>query len=696
MKTELLAWLINATVATSLASIAVLLLRRTLQRWLGAEIAYRLWMVVPLAAIVAVFSLPQFAAAPTPIIGASFSAAPVMLIVPRHEWIASNADLWLLGVWVIGLIALIAVLVWQQRRFVARMRLQPRADGSWRSGSVDAAPALLGLLRPRLVLPEAFESDYSDAEQRLVIAHERMHQQRRDPWALVGCAALRVLFWFNPLLHLAAGCFRRDMEFACDAAVLRRYPDQRRLYASALLKTQLAGSALPIGCLWHHIPPMKERLMLLKLAKPLRRHAWIGIVLIACAAVGISGIALAGHDAAAKAADALAAPMPNADRFYSVDLNVSIDGKHVGHPRLIGRAGNEEMIKLSENGKAMGFRFHVEPQSGSTRVKLVGDLLGGADEHVVGHAQLEETAGTPLLISMKDKDGTSYRIEAQVTIAPPQSAAANRRMRTESHASAMAAPGEPREIEIVRNGTPAADDASEGDDMQDELTPGDTPEPGARIEVSREITMPPPSGRAANDRTKTVRIERRIVMTRNADGTAPPPPPFPPDAGQAPLPPSSRMGMRSPPPPPVPPTPMAMRAPPPPPPGMRAPPAPPTPLAMRIPPPPPMPALAPLPPTPDAMQPPPPLPPLPPLPPREDAGNAEGLVELKVLVGTDGHAKQITVVKSQPAGMFDSRAIAAARQWHFNQPMHDGQPVEGWVRLPMRFQIRSEQRVIQR
>jgi TonB family protein len=681
MKTELLAWLINATVATSLASIAVLLLRRILQRWLGAEIAYRLWMVVPLAAIVAVFSPPQLAPVPTAVVGTSFAVAPAIQVFTQRAWIASNADLWLLGAWAIGLFALVALLVWQQRRYVARMRLRPRADGSWRSGSIDAAPALLGLLRPRLVLPEAFEADYSDDEQRLVIAHERMHQQRRDPWALAICAALRVLFWFNPLLHVAASCFRRDMEFACDAAVLRLYPDQRRLYAAALLKTQLAGSALPIGCLWHHMPPMKERLMLLKLAKPLRRHAWIGVLLIASAAIGISGIALAGHDAAAKAADALAAPTPSANRSYSVDLDVSIDGKHVAHPRLISRAGDDEMIKLSENGKEMGFRFHVEARSDSSRVKLVGDVLGGRDEHVVGHARLEETSGTPFVISMKDKDGTSYRIDAQVAIAPPGT---DRRMRSKSHASATTTPGEQREIEIVRNGTPAADDPSDGDDMQDELIPGDTPEPGARIEVRREITKPTSSG------GKTVRTERRVVMTRNADGTAPPPPPIPPDVGQPPLPPLPPTSGATPPPPPPP---MGMRASP-------APPAPPTPLAMRAPLPPPMPATPPPPPTPDAMQaPPPPVPPevfLAPPPPSPPVGNAEGLVELRVLVGIDGHAKQVTVVKSKPAGMFDRQAIAAAWQWHFDPTMSGGKPVEGWMTLPMHFLACSEKGVIQR
>jgi TonB family protein len=663
MKTELLAWLINATVATSLASLAVLMLRKLLLRWLGPEIAYRLWVVVPLAAIVAVFSPPQFAPAPTPVAAPGVALAPAIQVLPQHAWIASDADLWLLGGWGMGLLALIALLVWQQRRFVARMRLRPRADGSWRSGSVDAAPALLGLLRPRLVLPEAFEADYSDAEQRLVIAHERMHQQRRDPWALAICAALRVLFWFNPLLHVAAGRFRRDMEFACDAAVLRRYPDQRRLYAAALLKTQLAGSALPIGCLWHHVPPMKERIMLLKQALPARGTRLAGTMLVCIATLGAAGIALAGHASALRTASALAAPAPAAQEAppYMVKLAMSVDGKRVANPAVIARPGEIAMVKVDENGVAWGLTFHVDRNPGSNGVTLAGEVFTGSEKHVIGHAQLAETAGTPLVIAMNDKaGGHSYRIEAQVAIAPPGS---DRRMRAEAHASATAAPGEQREIEIVRNGTPAADDPSGSD--QDEGMQGDTPAPGARREVRREITMRTPSGGSGNKR-----IEKTVIVETSGDGVVPMPP-------LPPLPPAPQAMPPSPPP-------MGMHAPP-------APPAPPTPLAMRTPPP--MPPLAPLPPAPEAL-PPPPSPPMP--PPANDARETQGMVELRVLVGIDGHAKQVLVAKSDPPGQFDADAIKGAKQSRYTPQMKAGKPVEGWITLSMRFDTRREERTIAR
>ena len=249
MKTELLAWLINATVATSLASIAVLLLRRILQRWLGAEIAYRLWIVLPLATLAACFSLPQAATPAT--VGVQTMPASLSTVAVRvnSAFVGLDADRWLLAIWLLGACALLAVLVWQQRRYVAHLRLRQNSDGSWRSEMTDAAPAVLGVLRQKLVLPEGFETDYDAAEQQLVIAHERMHQQRRDPWALAMCALLRTLFWFNPIVHVAAVRFRRDVELACDAAVLRKHPGSRQRYATALLKSQIADRALPVGCL---------------------------------------------------------------------------------------------------------------------------------------------------------------------------------------------------------------------------------------------------------------------------------------------------------------------------------------------------------------------------------------------------------------------------------------------------------------
>ncbi|MGD8688885.1 MAG: M56 family metallopeptidase, partial [Gammaproteobacteria bacterium] len=57
-----LEWLANTALSLGLVLIVILLLRRTVGRWLGAETAYRLWLLVPLHLAVATF----LQASPTP------------------------------------------------------------------------------------------------------------------------------------------------------------------------------------------------------------------------------------------------------------------------------------------------------------------------------------------------------------------------------------------------------------------------------------------------------------------------------------------------------------------------------------------------------------------------------------------------------------------------------------------------------
>ena len=80
-----------------------------------------------------------------------------------------------------------------------------------------------------------------------------------------------------------------------------------------------------------------------------------------------------------------------------------------------------------------------------------------------------------------------------------------------------------------------------------------------------------------------------------------------------------------------------------------------------------------------------------PLPP-----DSHGVVELRVLVGIDGHARQVTIAKSDPPGVFDTEAVDAAKRSYYAPQMKDGRPVEGWITVPMRFETRSEVRTIQR
>ena len=65
----------------------------------------------------------------------------------------------------------------------------------------------------------------------------------------------------------------------------------------------------------------------------------------------------------------------------------------------------------------------------------------------------------------------------------------------------------------------------------------------------------------------------------------------------------------------------------------------------------------------------------------------QGSVTLRVLIGADGRATRIQLVKGLGMGL-DEQAIQAIRAWHF-APAHDAhrQPVTTWVTIESRFQL---------
>ena len=93
-------------------------------------------------------------------------------------------------------------------------------------------PMLFGLFKPYIYLP----AEVSERDRNYVIRHERMHLQYGDHWwKLLGVLVL-ALHWFNPLVWAAFAALSRDIEYACDEAVIRSLDrDGRRRYAHCLI-----------------------------------------------------------------------------------------------------------------------------------------------------------------------------------------------------------------------------------------------------------------------------------------------------------------------------------------------------------------------------------------------------------------------------------------------------------------------------
>ena len=265
--------LLRINLVASAAIMLALLLRPWVLRSLGARVAYWLWLVVPIAVaasfvparerivitprpaiVVAAVETADDVAAPQSVPTSAAAAVEAKPLVALPDL----TDL-LVAVWLLGAAGLLIHSIVTTRRLAA---------------DPTVGPALVGVLKPRLVLPVDFEARFDAQERALILAHETVHRVSGHTVVNGLVELARCASWFNPLAHLAAQRLRTDQELACDAAVIAARPTERRAYAQALLKTQLAPAFLRLGCTWTSpsAKRMGERIALLG-QPPLRRGA---------------------------------------------------------------------------------------------------------------------------------------------------------------------------------------------------------------------------------------------------------------------------------------------------------------------------------------------------------------------------------------------------------------------------------------
>lgn len=281
---ELLAALVESAVASSVAIVLVMLLRRPLRARFGAATVYAVWLLVPVALLAVL--LPSAAVTPVPTSMTLLLGNAVPQAVAAKTLSMRDAAPVLIPMWWLGMLAMALRFALQQRRFRRALGpLRRRPDGLHQAGTTDGLPAALGLWRPRIVVPVDFEQRYTDEQRALMRAHEASHIRRGDLHINAAVVALRCGFWFNPLAHAAARHFRHDQELACDQRVIARHPTSRRAYGEAMLKTQLAAQPLPLGCHWGYSHPLTERIAMLKQPIPTVTRWLAGSALVAALSV---------------------------------------------------------------------------------------------------------------------------------------------------------------------------------------------------------------------------------------------------------------------------------------------------------------------------------------------------------------------------------------------------------------------------
>lgn len=155
-----------------------------------------------------------------------------------------------------------------------------------------SAPMLVGLSRPRIVVPRDRFAAMSIAEQRMALAHELVHYRRRDLWwGLIPALAERV-FFFHPLAWLAAREYLVAREAACDADVVEALDVSPQDYGRLLLALGVAPVQARFAAAGssHTFSNLKRRIVMLGLPSPtwkVRTAGWALAALAVCALVPV-------------------------------------------------------------------------------------------------------------------------------------------------------------------------------------------------------------------------------------------------------------------------------------------------------------------------------------------------------------------------------------------------------------------------
>jgi beta-lactamase regulating signal transducer with metallopeptidase domain len=319
----LASWLLKATWQGSVLVGVVVVLQWAFGSRLSARGRYGLWLLVVVRLLLP-FSIPlQFSLFNSPPLRhaarleerfvEAFSAKATTLesrefsiggaVTPSPSGLSILANIWLLGASLLAIGLGLATV-----RFSRRVSGQrPVTDGDLLDLLEDCkeemqihtpvalvetdqieTPALLGVIRPRILLPRGFLSRFTPEEVKLVFFHELGHLKRADLFVGWITALVLLLHWFNPIVWYAYRRMKADRELACDSVALGYLgEDENRLYGHTLLKLieslswQGMRSVPALAGLAEERRDLEERIVrIAEFPGPRRSGAWIATILL--------------------------------------------------------------------------------------------------------------------------------------------------------------------------------------------------------------------------------------------------------------------------------------------------------------------------------------------------------------------------------------------------------------------------------
>ncbi|ADZ84593.1 BlaR1 family beta-lactam sensor/signal transducer [Cellulosilyticum lentocellum] len=143
-------------------------------------------------------------------------------------------------IWLSGILLLVLIAICYHKRFYQKQKyLKPVTDSALisllatckqelgitsfidlRLSSSIKSPILIGLLKPKIILPHSLTQSYSIQEVRYIFLHELQHYKHKDILINYIISALTIIYWFHPLILYALKEMKLDRELVCDSSVL--------------------------------------------------------------------------------------------------------------------------------------------------------------------------------------------------------------------------------------------------------------------------------------------------------------------------------------------------------------------------------------------------------------------------------------------------------------------------------------------
>ena len=220
--------------------------------------------------------------------------------------------------WGLGIAAMLLYAAVSYFRLSRQVRLSaPAGKRVYRCDTI-STPFILGIVNPKIYLP----SDLDERTAVSVLAHEQAHLRRGDHlWKPLGYVLLSI-YWFNPLCWVAYFLFCRDVEQACDEAVIERMDTQQKKDYSAALLACAAPNRVQVCPLAFAEVGVKQRIAgVLNYRKP---KFWV-VALAALLCVSLTAGLLTDPVKATKTEDTTLQTLPTGEEISTtvgVPLNV--------------------------------------------------------------------------------------------------------------------------------------------------------------------------------------------------------------------------------------------------------------------------------------------------------------------------------------------------------------------------------------